>query len=83
MFTIETKVVRRRRTRYSEQNPRGSGYCEEEWDENLLIKLIKFRGRTFMRMCVDYEVIPAHVVISHGALGYDGSGWQSKFTKYM
>lgn len=83
MFTIETKVVRRRCVRYSPANPRGSGYCEEEWDEHRLMKVVKFRGRVIMKMCVDSEVIPSHVVIAVGALGYDGSGWKSKFAKYI
>ena len=83
MFTVETKVARRRLVRYSPQNPRGSGYCEEEVDEQRLLKVVKFRGYTVMKLCVDTEVIPSHVVIAAGALGYDSSGWKSKFAKYM
>ena len=83
MFTIENKVVRRRQMRYSRQNPRGSGYCEEEWDEQHLMKVIRFRGRIIIRLSVDKEVIPSHVVIAMGSLGYDSTEWKSKFAKYM
>jgi hypothetical protein len=83
MFTITNKVVRRRMELHSTRFPRGSGYCEDQWDEQVLMKIVKFRGRTILKISVDSEVIPGHVVISMGAFGSDSSGWKSKFSKYM
>jgi hypothetical protein len=71
------------RTAYSDRNPPGSGYCE---DQKLVQRLIRRTPRIFLwwrywsEEVIDEEEVPSHAWISEGALGW--SDWVSKFAPF-
>lgn len=81
MITTTIKVERRSRTRYSRRFPRGSGYCEEQGEEQALVKRWKWRGITIWRRVLDREAVPNWASIQMGALGF--TTWRSKFAEYI
>lgn len=83
MITTEFKVLRRKWTTYSRQCPRGSGYCADSGEYQLLMKYWKWRGHTLWKRIVDREEVPSHVWISMAVYGYYTGEWKSKFAKYM
>lgn len=81
---MKTRLVVKRKdfTRYSNRFPRGSGYCEDQWTEQWLVKQWVFMGRVVWWRVVDRELVPAHAVVSMSAYG-DTGGWRSKFSDYL
>lgn len=49
------------------------------WGKTQHLQVKRWRGWE----TVDTEEVPSHVLISVGALGYDDSGWQSKFIEHI
>jgi hypothetical protein len=74
-------------TQYSERCPKSSGYCEDQYRKQQLIRLRKHRLLGFITFTnetiLDEEVVPSHVWISLGALGFDSSDWKSKFKELI
>ena len=58
-----------------------SGYCKYQEMLNRKVRTLRFLGIRFLTYVVEWEHIPTHVWASYGALGYDASGWQSKWAK--
>lgn len=73
-------------TTYSPQNYKGSGYCEEQ---QMVQQLVRRTWHRFLfwiyssDKVIDEEIVPSHVWIGLGALGYDSSHWRSKFAEYI
>lgn len=57
----------------------GSGYCKEQNKFNRKIKRLKIFGITVVKYVMEYELVPSHVWLSTATLGYDESGWTSKW----
>lgn len=81
MISTHISVERYTWTQYSRDCPRGSGYCEDQGQYQLLVKRWKFKGFTIWKKVLDREEVPSHVWISAGALGY--TDWRSKFAEYI
>lgn len=60
----------------------GSGYCEEQERYNRMIRTIKFFGKKVFKYVMEYEHIPSNVWISIATVGYDTSGWKSKWRNH-
>jgi hypothetical protein len=76
-ITVERRVF----THYSRQNPRGSGYCEDQYQRQFLVKRWKLGRLTIWKATLDSEDVPAHAWIDAGALGF--TSWRSKFAAYI
>jgi len=73
-------------TQFSHKNYKGSGYCEDQKLEQRLIRRTphKFLWWTFWsEEVLDTEIVPSYVWIGLGALGFDSSGWKSKFKEFI
>ena len=74
------------RTKYSDKNHPGSGYCEDQYRVQQLIRKIprKFLfWKYWKEEIMDEEIVPSYVWIGLGTLGFDSSNWKSKFSKYI
>ena len=74
------------RTTYSPRNWKGSGYCDEQQRIQQLVRRTwhRFLFWTFKHdEVIDEEIVPPHVWIGLGALGFDSSNWRSKFAEYI
>jgi hypothetical protein len=60
----------------------GSGYCKEQNRYNRMVKKIKIFGFKIWSYVMEYELVPTDVWVSRGALGYDDSGWKSKWSSH-
>ena len=83
LFSTEKKVIGFHETYYDKNNPKGSGYCAKQRRVQKLIKSYKFLNFTYFKNVLDEEEVPSHVWIALGSLGYDSSGWKSKFKEYI
>lgn len=83
MLPVVTKISVERRDfiRYDRENPRGSGYCAEQWTEQRLVKRWNLFGVCVWKKVLDSERVPAWAVIQEGCLG--GTDWRSKFVAYL
>ncbi len=70
-------------TSYSYQNPKRSGYCDKQERIQRLVKQFKVFKLIYFEKILDEEIVPAHVWIGYGALGFDSTGWKSKFQEYI
>lgn len=57
----------------------GSGGCKYEEVFNRMIKTWRFMGIRLITYVAEWEHVPTHVWASLGAMGYDASGWKSKW----
>jgi hypothetical protein len=74
------------RTEYSHKNYPGSGYCEDQQRVQQLVRRTwhRFLWWTYSTdEVIDEEIVPSHVWIGLGALGFDSSNWRSKFAQYI
>ena len=75
------------RTRYSDKNHPGSGYCEDQFLVQQLVRQRTHRLLGFIplktELILEEEIVPPHVWIGIGALGYDSSEWKSAFKEYI
>lgn len=81
MIATEIKVERYEWRTYSQDAPRGSGYCKDQGQYHLLVKRWKWRGFTILKKVLEREEIPAFAWIQRATLGH--TGWKSKFSEYL
>ena len=79
MITTSTFVERRQWRTFNRDAPRGSGYCVDQGQYNLLRKRWMIFGKTVWITTLDREEVPSFVWIRRACLGDDG-GWKSRFT---
>lgn len=82
-ITSEFVVERRQWVTYDASAPRGSGYCKDFGQYNLLIKVWKWRGFTIWERVMDREEVPSFVWIAEACYGNDIKRWTSMFEQYM
>ena len=80
---ITSDIVERRvdRTTYSAENPKSSGYCEDQGTTQYLMKRFKFLGVVFWQYTLDKEDVPAFAVLEKSFFG--STSWKSKFYEYI
>lgn len=81
ILTSNKIVIRRRWARYSPENPRGSGYCEDAGEYQVLKQQWRLWGILIWSKTLDREDIPAWASIQKACFGY--TEWKSKFAQYM
>jgi hypothetical protein len=82
IFTSKIVVTRKKWTAYGSLASgtfKGSGYCEEHYDRQYLIKEWRFYGFRVWSRILDYEDVPAFASIQLSTVGY--TEWESKFAK--
>lgn len=82
-YSTEYEVQRWCYTHYSKENPRDSGYCEDQGARNILVKRWKMLGITIWKWIVDREEIPAFVLAKENSYGSYSGSWKSKFEVHL
>lgn len=60
---------------------KGSGYCEDHYDRQYLIKEWRLFGFRVWKRTLDSEDVPVYASVSLACVGY--TEWRSKFQEYI
>jgi hypothetical protein len=84
MLTTDTVVIRKQWTVYgtaSMDTHRGSGYCEDHFDQQYLTKEWRLFGVRIWSRVLDYEDVPVYASAQAATMGY--TNWKSEFMEYI
>lgn len=84
MITTNITVYRRKGTlygSYAQGTYKGSGYCEDHFDRQYLVKEWRLFGFRIFKWTLDTEDVPVYASAQKACLGY--TDWRSEFAEYI